>query len=105
MPKKYQLTVKGDWNDADYHTEVNIINEKTLKALIPIFNKMKKEKPQVSRRHQKYGHREWEKCFYTLTNDEKEFLQDYFPHGYEDCDIHTIESITVTEILSHKTLY
>lgn len=93
---KKLLIIEGDWNDADYVTSINEVTDKQLKELIPIFNKMKKDKKS------KKFTRDWEDNYPSLTEEELNILDDYIPTGYEQ-DCHTIVSITIYDINSKKS--
>ncbi len=100
MAKKI-LIVAADYNDGDYVTKESPIMDKELSKLKAILKKVEKDK---------YNKIRWETGYVgnledqhkELTEEEKEYLDDYCPHG--ENGIHTIASIRVLEILSDKEL-
>jgi hypothetical protein len=89
---KKKLVIKADWNDGDYVVETCTITDNQLIKLIPIFNKIKKYKSGNN----------WEDITNYLSEEEYELILNYVPSGPDSCDIHTIESIVVQEIISEK---
>ncbi|KKL70172.1 hypothetical protein LCGC14_2107600 [marine sediment metagenome] len=116
MTKKYEITIVGDTNDADYITQVESISEEDLEIIKPLIKAIKNFKPykigyKCSWDSNKTGY--WthdhnypygeclrddlgEKTPRELYDfDEKvfELFEEYAPYG--EYGIHTIESITI----------
>ncbi len=104
MAKRYLLIVQADWNDADYVHCLSYMREKEYLEILPIIQKLQKEKKDAIRRRDKYSYDDYEDCYYTLSRDEWDIINEYIPSGYEQ-SCHTITSIELIEINSKKTLY
>lgn len=97
MSKKV-LIIEGDYNDGDYVTNETRVGEKELKVLMPIFNKMKKDRKNKPRHYTS----DWTEKFPSLTEEELEIVREYKP-SHEN-GIHTITSIRLLEVISDKNL-
>jgi hypothetical protein len=116
-PKMY-LLVRGDWNDADYVTEITQITQKELDRFAPLFKAIKNFKPYKGfsdPEHHKsdrpplewthdhnwgvgeYGYRDdlGAKSITELYGElAEEFDEGFVPHG-ENGSLHTIHAISV----------
>jgi len=97
---KKMLIVEGDWNDADYVTNISWITDSQVVKLIPIFAKMKNQDKKA-----KEGDYvdDWRDKYPNLTEQELDLVEQYIPGGYEQ-SCHTVISATLYEISSKKEL-
>jgi hypothetical protein len=114
------LKIVADSNDADYHTELNLIDSDTLEKLKPLIKAISKFKPYTFEENSEFGmigfshSHNWprgEYCYrpdlggktiYEIYNQIDsnlidEFDDEWMPNGNEG-NIHTIDSIELIEV-------
>lgn len=97
--KEYLIVVKADTNDADYIEETNTIDEDWLEEIKPVIESLKKDKSWPKG----WNFREKIIDIHTeLTEQQIDSFNDLCPHG--ENGIHSIESITLYEIVSKQIL-
>jgi hypothetical protein len=121
----YAVLIKCDVNDADYVHSVEPLYNNDIEIVKSIAAKIASFKPYsaqqdryVARHHHNFpmGPREdmGEKHLhelYDFTEEEKDALDQYFPHGFDGMSPHTLHSIQVIEIkeevfkLDRSTIY
>ena len=88
---EYTLFIKADWNDADYITEVIVVDEKTLKLvkkICKIIGKEKRHNWPVYERSKMFPQEKYEGL---LTEEEIDEFEELIPHC--EYGIHTIDEI------------
>lgn len=108
MTKKYELKVTADTNDADYITEISIVDQEELDKLIPMFKKISKfkeckTKGRTHRHNFPYGDclrddlgEKSVQELYGWSDDELDYLTDFLP--MDEYGIHTIESVEFYDV-------
>jgi hypothetical protein len=110
--KKY-IIIKADTNDGDYVIEKTIISDEDLVKLKEILSKMPRQKhweggflKSMRYETREIGNDDKKDSEYNyITNEEKEFLNDYLPSGDKNYSgIHTIEDVELLEVVNETKL-
>ena len=90
------IVIKADVNDADYVTNITKISDERLLKIKPVIDAIRacKERHNYKDAEDLYGHISGFNLF-----------EEYVPYGTSDCDeVHTIETISVYEVVSETQL-
>jgi hypothetical protein len=112
MSKLPVVLIKGDVNDADYTHSITEVDPEDIEIIKSIAKKISEFKPYtVEMPTYLYYHRhnfplnpkkrmgeKTIKELYDFTEEEENIITNYFPHGLDGANTHTIHSIQIIEI-------